>query len=264
MRRMTIFLTGLCVVGLMAVAALVWPVASSYLNWPQRPRDQNVIDRQFDRTALRADLAAAGFAMGEEAHVRIFKREHLLEVWMRPAAGERFALFRSYPICTWSGGLGPKLAEGDRQAPEGFYRVAARQLNPQSRHHLAFDLGFPNALDRELGRTGSYLMVHGGCSSIGCFAMTDEKIDEIYAIVEAALHRGQREVDVAVFPFRLTETALQAEATSDWVPFWRNLKQGFDLFERDGTPPKVSACNGAYVFGSDALGPGCTPIAGWA
>jgi murein L,D-transpeptidase YafK len=264
MHRITIFLGGLGVVGVLAIAALVWPVATSYLGWQLPPRDHRVIEPSFDRTALRADLAAAGFAMGEEAHVRIFKQEHLLERWMRPAAGERFALFRSYPICTWSGGLGPKLAEGDRQAPEGFYRVAEKQLNPHSRHHLAFNLGFPNALDLELGRTGSYLMVHGGCSSIGCFAMTDEKIDEIYAVVEAALRRGQDEVDVAVFPFRLTETALQAAAASDWMPFWRNLKEGFDLFERDGTPPKVSACDGAYVFGSDALGSGCTPISGWA
>ena len=150
-----------------------------------------------------------------------------------------------------------------RKQLAGFYRVARKQLNPNSRHHLAFNIGFPNALDQELGRTGSFLMVHGGCTSVGCYAMTDAQIDEIYAVIEAAFDRGQDEVDVSIFPFRMTETAIEATAQSEWSGFWRNLKQGFDLFERDGTPPKVAACNGTYVFGGDALAPGCRPITGW-
>lgn len=243
----------------MAVIGLVWPVLSGYLG----PRGGNEISEPvFDRTQLHADITAAGFRMGDAAYVRIFKREHLLELWMKAADG-RFALFRSYPICKYSGGLGPKLAEGDRQAPEGFYQVARAQLNPNSRHHLAFNIGFPNALDRDLGRTGSFLMVHGGCTSIGCYAMTDRQIDEIYAVLEAALDRGQPAVDVSIFPFRMTETALQAAAQSEWTPFWQNLKQGFDLFEQQGAPPRVAACNGSYVFGSEAVGPGCKPISGW-
>ncbi len=259
-RALTAFVAGLCLVGTMAVAGLVWPVLSGYLG----PRgDIEISEPTYDRTRLRVDLAAAGFGLGDEAYVRIFKREHLLEVWMRGTGG-RFQLFRSYPICTYSGGLGPKLAEGDRQAPEGFYRVSRKQLNPNSRHHLAFNIGFPNALDRELGRTGSFLMVHGGCSSVGCYAMTDAQIDEIYAVLEAALDNGQREVDVAIFPFRMTETALQAAAGSEWTPFWHNLKQGFDLFEQHGAPPEVAACDGSYVFGDEARGAGCTPITGWA
>lgn len=258
-RALAAFVAGLCLVGVMAVAGLVWPVLSGYLG----PRgDIEIKEPVYDRTKLHADLAAAGLGLGDEAYVRIFKREHLLEVWMKSAEG-RFQLFRSYPICKYSGELGPKLAEGDRQAPEGFYRVARKQLNPNSRHHLAFNIGFPNALDTELGRTGSFLMVHGGCTSVGCYAMTDAQIDEIYAMVEAALAEGQREVDVAIFPFRMTETALQATARSEWSPFWQNLKQGFDLFEQHGAPPKVAACNGSYVFGDDALGPDCKPITGW-
>jgi murein L,D-transpeptidase YafK len=106
-------------------------------------------------------------------------------------------------------------------------------------------------------------MVHGGCTSVGCYAMTDQQIDEIYAVVEAALDKGQREVDVSIFPFRMTETALQATSSSENSPFWQNLKQGFDLFEQQGAPPKVAACNGSYVFGGDAVGPGCKPITGW-
>ncbi len=222
-----------------------------------------ISDPQFDRGRLDAALARAGFAPGAPTHLRLYKRERLLELWLADAAG-RFRLFRSYPICAYSGGLGPKLAEGDRQAPEGFYRVARGQLNPNSRHHLAFDIGFPNAFDRALGRTGSVLMVHGGCSSAGCYAMTDAQIDEIYAVVAAALAAGQAAVDVSIFPFRLSETALQAEAANPWLAFWRNLKRGADLFAATGAPPPVAARAGRYVFGAEAAGPDCTPIAGWA
>ena len=257
-RALAAFVAGLCLVGTMAVAGLVWPVLSGYL----ARGDIEISQPRYDRARLHTDLADAGFDLGDAAYVRIFKREHLLELWMQADDG-RYRLFRSYPICKYSGQLGPKLAEGDRQAPEGFYRVASSQLNPHSRHHLAFNIGFPNALDQELGRTGSFLMVHGGCTSVGCYAMTDGQIDEIYAVVEAALGQGQPEVDVSIFPFRMTETALQATARSEWSPFWQNLKQGFDLFEQQGTPPRVAACDGSYVFGAAALGPDCRPITGW-
>lgn len=259
-RALAAVVAGLGLSGLVAVGGLVWPVLSGYL---AGGGGATISTGQFDRTRLSGALADKGFALGQRAYVRIFKRERLLELWMAEAEG-RFRLFRSYEICTYSGGLGPKLAEGDRQAPEGFYRVARGQLNPNSRHHLAFNIGFPNALDRALGCTGSFLMVHGGCSSIGCYAMTDAQIDEIYAVVEAALAGGQKAVDVSIFPFRLSEAALKAEAGNQWLPFWRELKQGFDLFEAGGTPPAVAACAGRYVFGAEAAAPGCTPIAGWA
>ena len=259
-RRFAALVTVLSLCGLFAVGGLVWPVLSTYLSGKRG--GPQITEPVFDRSKLKADLVTAGFSLGDEAYVRIFKREHLLELWMRGSDG-RYALFRSYEICRYSGGLGPKLAEGDRQAPEGFYRVARKQLNPNSRHHLAFNIGYPNAFDEELGRTGSFLMVHGGCTSIGCYAMTDAQIDEIYAVMEAALDRGQREVDVSIFPFRMTETALQATSGSEWSPFWQNLKQGFDMFEREGAPPRVATCDGTYVFGGEALAPGCKPISGW-
>lgn len=253
----------LSAVGCLALGSLLWPLASGYLGRPHAPEDRPIShDAKYDRQILGAQLAAQSLSLGDEAHVRIFKREKLLELWLRPA-GERYVLFKAYPICAYSGTLGPKLAEGDRQAPEGFYRVSAKQLNPHSRHHLAFNLGFPNALDRGLDRTGSFLMVHGGCTSIGCYAMTDPQVDEIYAVVEAALRRGQAEVGVSAFPFRLTETTLQQVAGNSWAPFWRNLKQEADLFAASGEPPRVAACDGKYVFGDEALGPGCTPITGW-
>ncbi len=216
----------------------------------------------FDRRELVADLTRAGFALGDPAFIRIFKRERRLEIWLQPS-GADFVKFRDYAICNFSGELGPKLKEGDRQSPEGFYRVGRKQLNPNSRHHLAFNLGFPNAFDQSLGRTGSALMVHGGCTSVGCYAMTDEKIDEIYAIVEASLVAGQDGVDVHAFPFVLGMDALAAMESSPWAGFWANLKQGFDLFETTKVPPKVGVCNGDYRFGAELGGAGCFEIGYW-
>lgn len=225
--------------------------------------DRNIVaERVYDRTQFVAELQAAGFSLGDRAYVRIFKREHRLELWLQRTDG-RYALFRDYDICRFSGELGPKLKEGDKQSPEGFYRVSAKQLNPNSRHHLSFNLGFPNAFDRQLGRTGSALMVHGGCSSVGCYAITDANVDEVYAVVEAALGKGQDAVDVHVFPFRMTATALAAEGGNTWAPFWRNLKAGYDLFEADSVPPRVGACRGEYRFGQDVEGPECAAIAAW-
>lgn len=255
---------GLAVIGLLWFVGIAWLLSEGYpslLHW----LGDRVIAKQeprFDREQLRTDLAAAGFGLGDPAHIRIFKQEKRLELWMQKPDG-RYALFRGYDICKFSGGLGPKLREGDRQSPEGFYRVAKSQLNPNSRHHLSFNLGFPNAYDRQLGRTGSALMVHGGCTSIGCYAITDEKVDEVYAVVEAALGSGQDAIDVHAFPFRMTALAMASEASNPWLGYWRNLKQGFDLFERDRTPPAVGTCRGEYAFGAAAGGPGCVAIAAW-
>lgn len=258
------FAIGFLMVSALWAVGIAWPVTEGYPSLPHWLGDRFISarDPQFDREGLRADLVAAGFVLGDEAHIRIFKREKRLELWLRRGGG-RYALFRSYDICKFSGVLGPKLREGDLQSPEGFYRVGKGQLNPNSRHHLSFNLGFPNEFDRQLGRTGSALMVHGGCSSIGCYAITDKGVDQVYAMVEAALGNGQDAIDVHVFPFVLTETALAAEGANAWQPFWRNLKQGSDLFELAGVPPKVAACRGEYRFGNDAEGPGCVAIAAW-
>ena len=196
---------------------------------------------------LEAEAIAAGLRVGAPVLVRGFKESRELEIWMEPAAGGRFVLFRTYPIVNWgTGTLGPKLREGDGQSPEGFYEVAAGQLNPNSRHHLAFNIGFPNALDRSLGRTGSFIMVHGGDSSVGCLAVTDEKVEEIYLLVEAALHGGQSSVPVHLFPFRPTEARLEAARGSEWSGFWANLKEAYDRFETTRRPPSIRASGGGY------------------
>ncbi len=195
---------------------------------------------------LAKRLENAGLVRGAPVFIRIFKEESQLEVWLKKDG--RYHLLHSYAICKWSGKLGPKLKEGDHQSPEGFYEVAKRQLNPQSRHHLSFNIGFPNAFDQSLKRTGSYLMVHGGCSSIGCYAVTDSYIDEIYSLVEIALNHGQKSVPVHIFPFRMSDERLSREYENQWYPFWGELKQGYDLFEKTYTLPQVVQCEGHYRF----------------
>ena len=201
---------------------------------------------------LNGELKRAHLKAGAPVFIRIFKEERELELWMRDDMGGRYTLFKKWPIATYGpGGLGPKLKEGDGKAPEGFYHVAARQLKPDSKYHLAFNLGYPNSFDQFHKRTGSALMVHGSNVSIGCYAMTDPVIEIIYLLADAAL-RGKRqdEIPVQCFPFRITESRLaQAEAEgNEWAAFWRNLKQGSDLFEQTKVPPLVGQKDGKYVF----------------
>jgi murein L,D-transpeptidase YafK len=204
-----------------------------------------------DLERLDERLAAHGVSMGVPVFLRIFKLEHELEIWVEKDG--RFVRFATYPICLWSGRLGPKLKEGDRQAPEGFYTVAAEQLNPNSRMHRSFSLGFPNVFDQAHGRTGSFLMVHGGCASIGCYAVTDVVVDEIWRLVMAALDKGEGRFPVHVFPFRMTESKVRARRGYPWESFWAELKKGYDLFEQSRIPPVVSVCKGRYVFAAGTL-----------
>ncbi|GAA5484805.1 murein L,D-transpeptidase family protein [Haloferula sargassicola] len=200
------------------------------------------------RPGLTRDLEAQGLQFRDPVFIRAFKEERELELWVRDRESQKFVLFRTYPIAAASGKPGPKLAEGDRQVPEGFYFVSTSRLNPASKYHLAFNLGFPNEYDRMNGRTGSSIMIHGDQVSIGCLAMTDEKIEEIYTLVAAALERGQPFVRVHLFPFRMTDERMETENASEWAGFWRNLKQGYDLFEQTRVPPQVHVVNGRYTF----------------
>jgi len=178
--------------------------------------------------------------------IRIFKLESQLEIWKQRDDG-RYALLKTYPICKWSGKLGPKLRQGDRQAPEGFYTITPRQMNPNSRYHLAFNIGFPNKLDKAYHRTGNYLMVHGNCRSAGCYAMTDVLIEEIYALAREAFRGGQKSFQVQAFPFRMSDEMMQKYAAHKWAPFWRDLKKGYDAFEATHIPPKIDVCEKRYL-----------------
>jgi murein L,D-transpeptidase YafK len=198
-----------------------------------------------DLNNLDARLAAQGFAPGAPIFVRIFKREFELEVWLKRDG--KFQLFETYPICMWSGDLGPKHKEGDRQSPEGFYTVDSSALNPASNYHRSFNLGYPNAYDRARQRTGSSLMVHGNCRSAGCYAMTDALIEEIYGLARDALRGGQESFEVHAFPFRMTDANMARYRDNPNYRFWRTLKQGYDFFETYRLTPTVAVCERRYV-----------------
>lgn len=211
-----------------------------------------------DLNRLEQRLAAKSMTLGMPVFMRIFKQEFEVELWMK--RGDRFALFATYPICNFSGDLGPKLREGDHQSPEGFYTVDAKALNPNSRWHKSFNLGFPNAFDRAHERTGSFLMVHGGCSSVGCYAMTDPVIDEIWRLITAAFNGGQPRFQAQVLPFRMTDVALAQRSDAPWSPFWHDLKAGYDAFETTGLPPRVHVCKGRYQFSNVLIPKGAATL----
>lgn len=191
-------------------------------------------------------LASMGSSPAAGMMVRIFKESSELEVWKQTSSG--YKLFKSYQICAWSGELGPKVKEGDRQSPEGFYTITPGLMNPNSNYYLAFNTGFPNKFDRAYGRTGSDLMVHGDCSSRGCYSMTDESIAEIYALARETFKGGNPSFQLQIYPFRMTAANLAKHASSPNMSFWKDIKEGYDRFEISRVPVNWDVCNKEYVF----------------
>lgn len=198
--------------------------------------------------ALERDLAVTGLRFGDPVFLRAFKEEKELEVFVLKTDSGNYEKFRTYRVAAGSGQLGPKLAEGDKQVPEGFYEVPPSAMNPSSRYHLAFNIGYPNPYDRALGRTGSAIMIHGDRVSIGCLAMTDEKIEEIYTLCAAAHRNGQKAFPVHLFPFRMTPERMSRASGSPHEAFWKNLKEGYDFFEKRKRPPRIRIHDGRYGF----------------
>jgi murein L,D-transpeptidase YafK len=203
-------------------------------------------DKQLAPKVL-AEMKAKGMERGAPDMARIFKEEGKVEIWKQKTNG-RYDVIASYDICKWSGKLGPKYIEGDRQAPEGFYTVRPAQMKPNSQYHLAFNIGYPNAYDRANGRTGSNLMVHGACSSSGCYSMTDAQMEQIYAFGRDAFKGGQTEFQIQAFPFRMTAANMARYRDDPNYEFWKMLKEGYDHFEITKVPPKVDVCEKRYVF----------------
>lgn len=197
------------------------------------------------RFTLRDDIEMRGFSFGTPVFIRVFKQENILEMWMQIEDGS-YRHFRTYPICIYSGELGPKTKQGDKQAPEGFYQFNKTDMNPNSQFYRSFDLNYPNAYDRAHGYTGSLLMVHGKCHSVGCYAMGDKQMGEIYEIVEWAFRFGQREIEVHAFPFKMTPENLNRHQHHRWAHFWQTLKPAYDYFEQTKRPPHISVQYGQY------------------
>ena len=212
---------------------------------PSSSRSRNAISSV--KPGLEKEFENKDLNYGNPIFIRIFKEPMELEIWVEKE--DKFDFFKTYEICTYgSGTLGPKTRQGDGQAPEGFYFVTPGRLNPVSNFHLSFNLGYPNKYDRIHRRTGGYLMVHGSCVSIGCYAITDEGIEEIFAIADAAFRNGQKFFRVHIFPFRMNEENIEKYKESKWSEFWDNLKAGYDFFEKNKMPPNVEVVNRKYIF----------------
>ncbi|MCM2402422.1 murein L,D-transpeptidase [Rhizobium sp. S153] len=202
---------------------------------------------------ILADMQAKGMERNSPIAIRIFKEEGVLEIW-KAKTDNRFEKIKEYAICAWSGRLGPKIKEGDRQAPEGFYPLSPQHLNPNSKYYLAINTGFPNRYDSANGRNGTNLMIHGACSSAGCYSMTDEQILEIYAFARDAFKGGQQTIQLQAFPFRMTAENMARHRASPHFEFWQMLKAGYDNFEVTKRPPEVAVCGKKYVFNQQVEG----------
>ncbi|MCB1503014.1 MAG: murein L,D-transpeptidase, partial [Bauldia sp.] len=230
---------------LLGAAALALAACTSESSVPKdlRPVPQKLVYQ------MKSD----GMSETSPIFVRLYKEESKLEIWKQQGNG-KYALLKTYDICKWSGVLGPKTKEGDRQAPEGFYTVTPAQMNPNSSYYLSFNIGYPNTYDKAYGRTGTNIMVHGACSSAGCYSMSDENAGEIFALARDAFKGGQRQFQIQAFPFRMTPENIAKHRGDPNMDFWMNLKEGYDHFEVTHVPPTVAVCDKRYVFDADAGG----------
>lgn len=226
--------------------SLPYPAPPAPSLWKTLPAADRLLDlEQRVKPTLEKELQKVGLKLGAHAYLRAFKESRQLELWLQ-AADHRWQRFRTYPIAAASGQLGPKLREGDRQVPEGFYQITTPQLNPASSYHLSMNIGYPNAYDRHHECSGSFIMIHGSDVSIGCLAMTDPGIEEIYLIIQAALADGQAHIPTHLFPFRMTPERMQTATNHPHHPFWKTLQPAYIGFEKLHQPPEVKVSNGAY------------------
>lgn len=201
--------------------------------------------RPYHQESPRSDVK------GLPVFIQIFKEERLLELYVQQHG--KYRLLKSYPICKYSGGLGPKKTQGDLKSPEGFYKATLSGLNPNSRFYQSINVGYPNAYDRYRGYDGNYLMIHGECTSVGCYAMTNQYIEEIYSYVEASLRNGQSAVDINIYPFRMTAQNMNRHRNSSYHAFWKELQPAYEYFEKNKAPAQVDIIDGRYVFNKDSF-----------
>jgi murein L,D-transpeptidase YafK len=195
-----------------------------------------------------------------EIFMRVFKREHQLEMWVRPQGQDSFVLLKTYDICALNDQPGPKRAQGDYFTPEGFYYID--NFNPQSDYHLSLRVNYPNESDVRLGAghsLGGDVFIHGGCKTAGCMAITNENIKEVYWLAVEARDHGQTQIPVHIFPAHLSDNSLHTltnvfKDRPDLIRFWANLKSGYDLFEQTHKLPVIDVNErGRYVFNKDNL-----------
>ena len=191
----------------------------------------------------------------QNIYVRIFKDERILEVWTKRNVDETYKKVCDYEFCASSGKLGPKRQEGDLQIPEGFYYID--RFNPNSNFFLSLGINYPNKSDMILGVKGDLggdIFIHGGCVTVGCIPITDDKIMEIYWLAVQAKSNGQEKIPVHIFPSKLDSTSLSRlknrfQQSEGLIQFWSNLKIGYDWFVEHGNIPEITVDRqGVYHF----------------
>ena len=241
-RRRVVAGLGASLAGMLSVApALGQSSAATAADVRQR------FTRTFKTAQLPGDLAAIGARLGAPMLLRVFKLEREVEVWVQPEDQQTFVLFRIFPICFYSGKLGPKVKEGDMQSPEGFYFVGPAQMRAKSQYHRAIDFAFPNDYDAAQGYTGTELLIHGNCVSSGCYAMTDPFVEQLFELGSATAATAAQGFWIHAFPFHMTAEALAGQQDSPWLGFWQQLKAGYDAFETSRIPPHIRVEGGRYV-----------------
>ena len=242
-RRRVVAGLGASLAGMLSVApALGQSSAATAADVRQR------FTRTFKTAQLPGDLAAIGARLGAPMLLRVFKLEREVEVWVQPEDQQTFVLFRIFPICFYSGKLGPKVKEGDMQSPEGFYFVGPAQMRAKSQYHRAIDFAFPNDYDAAQGYTGTELLIHGNCVSSGCYAMTDPFVEQLFELGSATAATAAQGFWIHAFPFHMTAEALAGQQDSPWLGFWEQLKAGYDAFETSRVPPHIRVEGGRYVI----------------
>ena len=229
---------------LFALLLLFSLAAGGQTTIPDSKRAADIRQKMWPR--LQKELKTRGLKEDQPVFIRIIKETGILQLWV--LSDKEYELFKSYEVCNYSGGLGTKTHDGDNKSPEGYYTITPGQLHPNSEYHLAINIGYPNPLERQLRYTGDAIMIHGDCASIGCYAMTDPIIEEIYTMVYQAFAHGQKSIQLSIVPFKMDDEHMKTYASSPNYPFWKNLKEGYDLFQKTHIPPVVTVNNKTYAF----------------
>jgi murein L,D-transpeptidase YafK len=181
-----------------------------------------------------------------DLYLRAFKEEGMLELWVKPKDEKQYKLITTYPFFQGISKLGPKERLGDHQVPEGVYSID--YLNPQSLFNISMCINYPNAADaiRNAKETdlGSAICIHGNEASVGCLAITDLRIPNVYILAAEATDKGQQKIPVHIFPARFKTGKLEEleeyyEGNTDFIDLWRSLEPLYTYFEKEQQLPVI-------------------------
>ncbi|MBP7653543.1 L,D-transpeptidase family protein [Candidatus Dependentiae bacterium] len=176
----------------------------------------------------------------QKVFIRCFKKEKIVELWVKPEKKEKFIFLKDYRICKSSGRLGPKRKSGDMQVPEGFYFI--ERFNPVSNFYLSLGINYPNQSDKILGdkiNPGGDIFIHGSDVTIGCIPLGDEYIKELYLVAIDVKSKYNENIQVHIFPCKMTDENMKnileplIKQDNSLKDFWQNIRTGYELFEKN-------------------------------